>query len=144
MSVDNILKQLAKQYVKLPTQPKPEDTSAYDDVPDDAFARPYEERRSTVVRSGDLPPPLKIMPSERIILGAVRGKPAPQRAPVLLSDFPPDELDWLLDTPVRRDMDFQHWLAVCGLPMDLHETHDEIYTLCATTFLARKRESHRR
>ena len=140
MDINDITKQLAAKFSGLTLEPekKPEPEPEPERDSYRSLSSSFDQRRSHIVGQG------KLWPSEKVGLTS-RPKVAPRRAPCRLSDFTDDELDWMFDTPVRRNMNFEDWLETIGLPPDLDEKHDGcIYTYAARNYLARKQESHRR
>lgn len=86
----------------------------------------------------------RLWPSERIILGAPKGKPAPKRPPVMMATFTDEELEQMLGTPAKRSWDFEVWLEVIGLPKDLHEKLDApLFQYASRAYLKRKQEAHK-
>jgi hypothetical protein len=146
--LDDIIGSLAKKYngnmlddeTKKKEEKKPAprsyDLGDFDDAP----------RRTSSSSGGSFENGTKLFPSERMALRHMTSDIImPKRAAVLISVFPDDELQWMMDTPAKRTWSFQDWLEVIGLPRDLHEKHDfTIYPLMARTFLKRKDEAHRK
>lgn len=134
MNANDIAKQLAAKFSGLSIkkdEPPPPPEPVYQPV----LRNPGAGSKS----GGSLGGGTKLWPSERMTLGNVK-KPAPARAPVRLNDFTEDELDWMFDTPAKKQWEFSDWCEVIGLPRDLHEEHDGvIYTYAAKNFLRHKR-----
>jgi hypothetical protein len=87
---------------------------------------------------------IKIWPSEKMELRHSSSSVSlPKRPPVQMFTYSDEELEWMLNTPVKRGWEFKDWLEVIGLPTDLHEKHDgATYTYAARAYLNRKKEAH--
>ena len=90
--------------------------------------------------------PPKVFPSERMgYINSSSNQPLPKRQPFNMFIFSDSDLDWMLNTPVKREWSFETWLEVIGWPSDLHPKHDGAsYAYAAKAFIRLKQAAHRK
>jgi hypothetical protein len=130
MSINDIAKQLAKQYGGdiLGLKPKAPEPVVRESLEATRYARP-----------SDYPRPAS---SYHNTLSAAI--PIPKRPTVRFGSFTEQEIDEMFSIPVKKSWTFQDYLEVIGLPRDLHKTKDVLmYQAAESAFLIKKQQAHR-